>query len=215
MKIISVAGFKNSGKTSLCRELLSRLESDGLRVGYVKRTHESLTPDGGTDSGRVGHVGNGVLLWSGRDFRFERSVTSDPAPEAVASLFFPDADIVIMEGGKELRVPKIWVLGEGEERPDFPGICAVYDRFGAGDGGDVYGRDDLPRLTERISQMARRGLASARVYIDDVELPMKGFIQDFVEGSVRGMLGALKGVRDGGRSGEIRIYIGDAKNLEE
>ncbi|MDR3076810.1 MAG: molybdopterin-guanine dinucleotide biosynthesis protein MobB, partial [Synergistaceae bacterium] len=36
--MIAVSGYKDSGKTTLCRAILSALSSRGLSVGYMKRT---------------------------------------------------------------------------------------------------------------------------------------------------------------------------------
>ena len=215
MRVLSVSGFKNSGKSTLCRELIAYARRDGLSVGYVKRTGEALSSPEGTDSARVSALGVATLLWNGGDIRYEHTVPGDADPLWVAGKFFPGADLVIVEGGKELALPKIWVLREGEERPDYPGIFALYDRHGEGDGADRYGRGEVPRLAARVCETVRRARVRTRVYIDDAPLPVKDFISDFVEGGVRGMLGSLKGVPDEGRSGALRIYIAPPEKNEK
>jgi len=40
--ILAVSGFKNSGKTTLCLKLASCLRQMGVRVGFVKHTHENV-----------------------------------------------------------------------------------------------------------------------------------------------------------------------------
>lgn len=210
MNVFAVAGYKKSGKSTLCRALLAALSRRSLSVGYVKRTQEEVVSPAGTDSGEAVRLGFDVLLWGEDGLRFERgrTGTGDPDPEAVAGAFFPEADVVILEGGKELVLPKIWVLREGEEPPDNPGIFALYDRFGAGDGGDRYGGDEVERLADRLASLCRGVGFGARIYVDDRELPIKDFIADFVEGGVRGMLGSLKGVPDKSNTGRLRVYLG-------
>ena len=208
MKILSISGFKNSGKSTLCRELIAYLKREGLSVGYIKRTAEEISPPEGTDTARARALGVDTLLWNGSDFRYEhRACDGAVDPLWAAGKFFPAADLVIMEGGKEIALPKIWVLREGEEQPDYPGIFALYDRHGEGDGKDRYGRGEIPRLGARVLDIVRRARIRTRVYIDDASLPIKDFISDFVEGGIRGMLGSLKGVPDEGRSGALRIYV--------
>ncbi|HCP07152.1 MAG TPA: molybdopterin-guanine dinucleotide biosynthesis protein MobB, partial [Synergistaceae bacterium] len=51
--IVAVSGFKNSGKTTLCRKLLPLLKDAGLDAAYVKRTHEEVLSPEGTDSGQL------------------------------------------------------------------------------------------------------------------------------------------------------------------
>ena len=71
MKILSVAGFKNSGKSTLCRELIAHLQGAGLSVGYAKRTSDDIAPSDGTDTTRARAMGVPTLLWNGADFRYE------------------------------------------------------------------------------------------------------------------------------------------------
>lgn len=211
MKLISVSGYKDTGKSTLCRALLERLKSKGFAVGYIKRTQEFVRSGARTDSGAVCALGVDALLWGGDSFRYESAPRDfqkyDPA--AVAAKFFPSADVVILEGGKELALPKIWVLGPGEEKPDYPGIFALYDRHGPGDGEDRYGADEIDRLASDLIEKISRIRKSARVYIGNRELPMKDFVADFVGGGIKGMLCALKGVS----SGDIRVYIREERDV--
>ena len=43
MMLLSVAGYKDCGKSSLCRELLALFLKRGYSVGYIKRTQESVS----------------------------------------------------------------------------------------------------------------------------------------------------------------------------
>lgn len=211
MKLISVSGYKDTGKSTLCRALLGRLQSRGFKVGYIKRTQESVGSDSHTDSGAVRVLGIDALLWGEDSFRYESSPAGfeDFDPTAVASKFFPDADVVILEGGKELVLPKIWVLEPGEEKPDYPGIFALYDRYGPGNGGDRYGEDEIDRLASDLAEKISRARKSTRVYIGNKELPMKDFVADFVGGGIKGMIRSLKGVS----GGDVKVYIRDGDDV--
>lgn len=213
MNIFSVAGYKNSGKSTLCRTLLAILRERGMKAGYIKRTHEGAASPQGTDSGEALRMGMDVLVWGKDSLCFEspRQPQAEISPRSLACRFFPDADVIILEGGKELALPKIWVALENEEIPDYPGIFAVYDRFASGDKENKetrFGRGEEEMLASRIESVCCKKNASVRVYVDDAEIAMKDFVSDFIEGGVRGMLGSLKGVPDGGRSGNLKIYIG-------
>ena len=119
---------------------------------------------------------------------------------------FPEAEIIILEGGKNLRLPKIWVRSDGEGQPEYPGIFMIYDREGNKDGSLVYCAGEEKEMAQRLASMVRgKAYRSSRVYFGDLPLPMKDFIADFVRGSILGMLAALKGGKDTDKT--IRIYI--------
>jgi molybdopterin-guanine dinucleotide biosynthesis protein B len=209
LKIIAVSGYKDSGKSTLCRALLASLSGRGLNIGYIKRTQEYVASEKNTDSGAVNALGIPSLLWGDGSFRLEAlcPASAEADPYEVAGRYFPQADIVILEGGKGLKLPKIWVLKEGEEPPQDIGVFALYDRRAGGGDGRRYGGDDLDRLVDAIIQRTELVNKSARVFIDDKELPMKDFVADFVAGGVRGMLGALKNPHDSDISEAIRVYL--------
>ena len=209
MKIIAISGYKDSGKTTLCRRLIQILSGHGFSVGYIKRSHENVTSSSGTDSGSVAAVGTPSLLWGDDGFRMEIKAPDahQTDPYEIAGRFFPTAGIVILEGGKDLALPKIWVSRPNEDTPDLPGIFAIYDRHQEGDGGRRYGAGDLDRLALVIAGKAELSSLSARVYIGNRELPMKDFVADFISGGIMGMIDALK--KPDGTDGEegVRVYI--------
>jgi molybdopterin-guanine dinucleotide biosynthesis protein B len=209
MSIIAVSGYKNSGKSTLCRALLGAFSARGLNVGYIKRTGEFVGSPRGTDSGEVLVMGVPALLWGEGALRFETECGhgSEIDVRELAGKYFPRADIVILEGGKHLKLPRIWVLGENETPPEDAGIFAVYDRHGGGDGERRYGEGEVGRLASDILQKIDRADLSARVYVGGRELPMKDFVADFVAGGIRGMLGALKNPTGVDISDELRVYL--------
>jgi molybdopterin-guanine dinucleotide biosynthesis protein B len=208
LKIIAVSGYKKSGKSVLCRKLLAGLAARGFNAGYVKRSSDEVGSPPDTDSGAARAMGFGTVVW-GRDcLRYETPLKPEgDDPYEIAGKFFPEADVVILEGGKDLRLPKIWVLKEGETPPEGGGVFAVYDRFGPGDGASLFGESETERLADAIAEKIRNGFRSARVFIGDAEIPMKDFVADFVSGGVRGMLGALKKTGGVDESRRVRLYV--------
>lgn len=206
IRIVAVSGNKNSGKTTLCRKLLKELELMGIRVGYVKRTSDEVLSKKETDSGSVSDMGIGAVLWGKDGLRFELASSEMISPCFIASSYFPDAEIIIIEGGKNLPLPKIWVRTEGESQPEYPGIIMSYDRGGKKDGDLVFCEGEEKVMAARLASMVRgKAYRSAKIYFGDSPLPMKDFIADFVRGSIMGMLASLKGGRNLDKT--IRIYL--------
>ena len=203
-KIFAVSGFKNSGKTTLCMKLLEELKKLGIRTGYIKRTSEEEETGRDTDTGKAAALGIQTALWSPSSVSVEKKGSCFTADE-IAALYFQDAEIVLVEGGKYLDLPRIWVEN-GEKHDDIRGIFMTYDRNAAGGGPLAWSGGDEPEMANRLAATVRgKFYRSSSVVIGARPLPMKDFIADFVKGAVLGMLASLKGGKE--PAGDIRIFI--------
>lgn len=213
--IVAVSGFKNSGKTTLCRNLLKELSLQEVSTGYIKHTSgNALKSDTNSDTGSVINMGIPSILWGNDGLSFEeKSEKTEINPAYIASKYFPDKELLILEGGKSLTLPKIWVCSESGEVPNYPGIFLIYDRYGKTDKKFSFGPGQESDIASKLFELARESsYGSAKVYIGNKPLPMKGFVADFVSGGVVGMLSSLKGV--GKLEDSIRVYI-DTKKLNK
>lgn len=205
IKIFAVSGFKNSGKTTLCIKLLEELGKLGVRTGYIKRTADDVLSSRCTDTGRAAELGVSSALWGSDGLRIE-SPGAEISPEYIVSRYFPDAEIVIVEGGKYLNLPKIWVEGVEARPHDVAGVFMIYDRNSISDGKMRFGAGDEAGMARRLAASVRGDFyRSTKIYIGDRPFPMKDFIADFIRGSVLGMLSSLKGGKDA--SDGVRVYI--------
>jgi molybdopterin-guanine dinucleotide biosynthesis protein B len=111
-KIISIIGRKNAGKTTLVVALARELVRGGRRVATIKHTsHPAEMDRPGTDTWRHVHEGQalGTLLVD-PNLHISLERTSDTGdPVALAARYFPDAEIVLVEGMKSAPLPKIEV----------------------------------------------------------------------------------------------------------
>ncbi|MGI6129672.1 MAG: molybdopterin-guanine dinucleotide biosynthesis protein B [bacterium] len=111
---ISFVGTSGSGKTTLLVELIAELSRRGLKVAAAKHSHSLVEIDNeGKDSWRFRLAGakSSAFISSGQATVFYQLT----AKEATTRLkkWFPDADIVIMEGGKFSSLPKVLVYRDG------------------------------------------------------------------------------------------------------
>lgn len=204
MICVAVSGAKKTGKSTLCRALMERVRAAGLAVGYIKRTSEEIESCGANDTGRARAMGVPTLLWGPNGVVYEDASDAGADPRALAEAFFPSADVVVLEGGKEIAMPKIWALAEGEETSPHRGAFAFYSMHGAREG--VHGPDDVDALAQMVIEMASRDVCGATLAVDGCIVPMKDFVSDFIEGGVRGMAQSLKRA-EGASDGEVRLHI--------
>jgi molybdopterin-guanine dinucleotide biosynthesis adapter protein len=109
-KVIGVAGWKNSGKTTLVTRLVAELTRRGFKVATVKHAHHSFQiDDAETDSARHRRAGAmQVAIVSARRWALVRELGDEPEPSLEATLARLDpCDLVIVEGYKAASIPKI------------------------------------------------------------------------------------------------------------
>lgn len=132
MKVIGFAGWSGSGKTTLVEQVVAILSARGLAVSLIKHAHHSFDIDHqGKDSWRHRHAGCGEVLVSSdlrwslmHELRGEPEMTLDALLEKLSP-----CDLVLVEGFKHARIPKIEVrravVTEPPFYPDDADIVAV------------------------------------------------------------------------------------------
>lgn len=205
--ILAVSGFKNSGKTTLCLKLASCLRQMGVRVGFVKHTHEKIMEGMETDTGRFLSEGFPSVLWGPDGLRSETKGEETGLERAVGGLL-QGVELVLLEGGKDLRLPRIWV-GSPETSPDgIQGVLAWYVREGNCREGPSFFPGEEENLARFISGRLGVGGEEDRfnLEVDGKEIFLKPFLAVYLRESIQGMLRALKNTE--GREIAIRIRKG-------
>lgn len=110
--LIAIVGKSNAGKTTFLERLIKTLTARGHRVGTIKHNPHGFDIDReGKDSWRHKQAGAlTVAVSSPRGVALIRDLTAEETPEALASSYFADMDLVLTEGYKALDVPKIEVF---------------------------------------------------------------------------------------------------------
>ncbi|GAB6905665.1 MobB [Desulfosarcina cetonica] len=108
--LISIVGKSESGKTTLIEKLIPVLKRRGLRIGVVKHAHHGFDMDReGKDSYRHRIAGADTVMVASPGQvamvkRFDSERLSDLVP------FFNDMDLLIAEGFKRDKAPKIEIF---------------------------------------------------------------------------------------------------------
>jgi molybdopterin-guanine dinucleotide biosynthesis adapter protein len=158
MNIIGVAGFKNSGKTTLVEKLVRHLTGLGYHVSTVKHAHHSFDIDHeGRDSFRHRKAGASQVAVISRErtaiIHELRGEEPPSLPEVIAQL--KPCDLVIVEGYKRDAHNKIEVrnlaLNHPELAGDDPTVVAIAATASITDAPvPVFDRDDVEALASFI-----------------------------------------------------------------
>ncbi|MFO7478002.1 MAG: molybdopterin-guanine dinucleotide biosynthesis protein B [Methyloceanibacter sp.] len=164
--LFGVAGWKNSGKTTLMARLIGELTRRGYAVSVVKHAHEKFDIDHpGRDSFKLREAGaREVALSSPRRFALMRELGD--APEMTLAEILPHVgacDLVLIEGFKSEAFPKIEIRREGAASREplhgkFPQVVAIASDRPENEPDDlpVFQLDDMAGMAEFI--VARLGL---------------------------------------------------------
>jgi len=210
--VIGVSGYKNSGKTGLCADLARILTGDGLVVGYLKHTHEPVVSSEKNDTSRLAKATSGAVLWGPDGFvGFHPDETARLGD--ILSTAFPGRDMVIVEGGKHLGMPKIWA-GDLKEEDGIQGVIARFNPPEIVEGMPCFFPGDEEELAEFVKSLWRKSeKGPVELYADNRNIPVKTFVGEFIAGGIRGMLSALK--KPPGAAEALRIYVKPEKTVDE
>lgn len=112
LPLFGIAGWSNSGKTTLIEKLATHFSGEGLRVATIKHTHHKFdidTPGSDTARHRAAGASETAIVSASRVAVIEEiDSAGEPALEMVAARLRP-ADIILVEGYKSANIPKIEV----------------------------------------------------------------------------------------------------------
>jgi len=169
MKVISVVGYKKTGKTTLVTQLVKNLSKKG-KVGTVKQMcHHRFNPEN-TDTGKHFDAGaEAVAAITDSELVLVRRKPS--LSKALDALADSGMDFAIVEGAKKSNLPKI-VLGELDNIKEVQNIVA---RLPARGDWDI---DTLAELVMQQDDWVTLGLLIQQVK-QDPRIKMAGGIGTF------------------------------------
>lgn len=123
-RIFAISGVKNSGKTTLITRLLPIWASQGLAVATIKHDGHDFHADvPGTDTYRHFHAGAyGTAIFS--DSKFMVVKQQPHMTEEQLMEWFPEADLILLEGFKTCPYRKIELIRKGNSAKS---VCEGYN----------------------------------------------------------------------------------------
>ena len=154
--IICIAGRSQTGKTTLIEKLIPTLKERGYRIGTIKHSHHIFEMDKtGKDS------------WRHKDAGAETVIIASPGKIAMVkndhegsldSLvdYFRDMDLVITEGYKGEKKPKIEVVRAARHQEallaEDPNLIAIVTDINMSVNVPVFGMEDIVQLADFIEK---------------------------------------------------------------
>jgi len=109
--LVSIVGKSQSGKTLLMEQLIAEFKGRGYKVAALKHSRGGMEIDHpGKDSWRYAQVGSDAVLISSPDkLAFIKSLDHDLSIEELMPIVGPEFDLVLVEGFRKSKIPKIEV----------------------------------------------------------------------------------------------------------
>jgi molybdopterin-guanine dinucleotide biosynthesis adapter protein len=229
MKIVSVAGAKNTGKTTLVTLLVSELVKRGFKVGTVKHTHVKLDVEG-KDTWKHREAGAEIVVGAGAEETFfivNEDMDLETIINSVELLY--KLDFLVLEGYKPANYAKIstsplddpFSLTQVDVRElDEESIGKLVDMieersFGklanldCGDCGYENCRDMALAMVQGDAKeelCVMKQMSDVILKVNGNRVPMNPFVNKFIENTFLGMISALK-IKEHGEPQKIELLI--------
>lgn len=215
--IVTFIGWHDCGKTTLASNVVSHLKQLGYQVAVIKSTKEAgiVFDTPGTDTHTHKSAGADSVMLVAPD---QMVIMTDNKMESLTSLahrHFPEVDIVIGEGFKNARqVSKIEVFRNSKSkellRETVTGVIAVAsDEQVSGD--HIFRLNEAAEIASFIEKRflhdTAKGVDRTTLLINGNRIPMKGFVQDALAGTVCGFVDSLKLRDKDAKTIDIRITL--------
>jgi len=115
LPVVSIVGKSQSGKTVLMEQLIAEFKRRGYKIATIKHGRGGMEIDHpGKDSWRYSQAGSDAVLISSPDkFAFIKSVDHDLSIEEILPTVGLEFDLILVEGFKKSKIPKIEVHRKG------------------------------------------------------------------------------------------------------
>ena len=213
MKIASIVGKKNTGKTSLTVKVIEELTKRGYNVASIKHSHHSIEMDKeNTDTWKHKQAGVNLVVGVGSTTFFNTRKEHDLNRILYLLKHFDDFDFVIIEGYKSYNYPKIITSPEVRDEYTIKEVDSfTIDAQGVSELADLIeerGHDIVDTLFanncgyndgENIAKAIRDGKLTvgeldnvvSYLSIDGKVVGLNRFVSDYLKQNVLGVISTL------------------------
>jgi len=198
--LIAIVGKSGSGKTVIMEKLIAEFKARGYRVGAVKHAHQMVELDApGKDSWRYSQAGSDASVVSSPSrITIFKSLDREPSLEETALLLGDGYDLILAEGFKKSRVPKIEVFATSNAAEM---VCAEAELAAVISDEALplkiprFGREQVKEIADFIEkELLARTPADMAVIVNGKPVFLKRFVKDIIASSILAMLSTLKSI---------------------
>ncbi len=199
--VVCLAGPQTPEKDELLRGLAAELGGRGLKLGLVRQAAGPAGPAPAGPAHAEIEVGPDSLC-------LRRPGLDRPSLEAMLTRHCEGLDLVLSELHQDQKVYKLEYCPAGAqptllEDPNLKAIVCPDDRQG---GPARFAPGDLAGLADLVQGLLPRPQQPLlRILVDGKRIPAKEFVQEIVAGTIRALVGTLKGGA-GAKRIEIHLY---------
>ena len=201
--IISVVGSAKSGKTFFIEKLVNELRIRKYKIGAAKHTSHSFEVDKpGKDSYRLKECGSSIGgIFSNDKMMIVKDLEKGEDVARLAFEYFYDMDLVLIEGYREYKLPKILILASDKIKEEADGfnkdeIIAVIGTGKINTDLNYFGRYEIKRIADFIEEnyiKAYKKEAAVDLFINGKRVVLKDYLKKLVGNVVIGIVKSLKG----------------------
>jgi len=199
--VLCVVGKSGVGKTYVVEKLVAELKRRGYRVATIKHSASGFDLDQeGKDTWRHAQAGSDtVAISSPQKIAVIRKVDHDHTLAELQRFIGPDFDIILAEGFKQDKAPKIEVHRK-EFGPDL--LCTKEELLAIATDEKLkmdvpqYSLEDAPRLVDLIEErfFDREKEDTVTLFVNEEMIPVNPFVRSIITRTMVGMVSALKKV---------------------
>jgi molybdopterin-guanine dinucleotide biosynthesis protein B len=198
--IISIVGKSDAGKTTLLENLIGELKRRNHRVAIVKHSHHADDLDTQKkDTWRFTRAGSELSAINSLDnLAIYRHMDHYFDPQEISNFILWDYDIILTEGFKSSRYPKIEVRrrAQGQEISTDPKeLLAVVTDETLDTGVPQFSHDDIHGVADLIEKeiMSRQEENDIDLVVNGTYIPIEPLLKDLLARTMSAMIPAPAG----------------------